>query len=161
MMEDPSLRQFEYHTIADVIVHLRYTAREDEGNQLKADAVNGLKARLNELKAFSQNQSNEAGTPEPGLYRLFSLRYDFPNEWHAWTTKPNQDLGIQLKKHHFPYFAQMSTQLSINSITSYEKGKTEASTPGFTHDDEWLITAPDGDEAKQVEDWFILVHYSL
>ncbi len=31
MMDEPHLRQFDYDTITDVIVHLRYTARNDEG----------------------------------------------------------------------------------------------------------------------------------
>lgn len=146
-----SLRQFDYNTIADVIIHLRYTASEG-GVPFRKDVISDLKTKLNTLSIISD---------KTGLYCIFSLRYDFPNEWHAWTTKPNQDLGIQLKKHHFPYFAQMSEQLSIKSISSYEKGKTEASAPSFTIDNNWLITASDGDEAKQVEDWFILVHYSI
>ncbi|MBK8656486.1 MAG: hypothetical protein IPN20_21820 [Haliscomenobacter sp.] len=146
LTQDKALRQFDYNTIADVILHLRYTAKSDEA--LKTRKIADLKTMKNDL----------GGLP---LMRLFSLRYDFPNEWHAWTTKPNQDLGIPLKKHHFPYFAQMSEQLSIKPISSYEKGKTEASTPGFTIDDNWIIKAPIGDEAKQVEDWFILVQYTL
>lgn len=146
LTQEKALRQFDYNTIADVILHLRYTAKSDEA--LKTRKIADLKTMKNDL----------GGLP---LMRLFSLRYDFPNEWHAWTTKPNQDLGIPLKKHHFPYFAQMSEQLSIKPISSYEKGKTEASTPGFTIDDNWIIKAPIGDEAKQVEDWFILVQYTL
>ena len=68
-LELPSeFRQFDYTTISDVILHLRYTAREG-GTQLRQEAVENLSAVL--------SASNDSG---PVL--LLSLRNDYPGEWH-------------------------------------------------------------------------------
>ena len=60
-------RAFDYDTISDVILHIRYTARQGvEPGKVKA-ALDAL---------FQQaTQSN--------LALLFSLRHDFPTEWAA------------------------------------------------------------------------------
>ena len=62
-------RQFDYSTISDVILHMRYTAREG-GALVRTAAVNSLKTMVAEV-----------GTSGLGL--LFSLRHDFPTEWAA------------------------------------------------------------------------------
>lgn len=62
------LRQFDYSTISDAIVHVKYTAREDAG-VFKNSAVAHLR------NYFSQ----DGAVP---LLRLFSLRQEFPTQWH-------------------------------------------------------------------------------
>ena len=84
-------RQFDYNTISDVILHLRYTARQG-GAELGQQAV----ARLQTLVA-------QASTS--GLVRLFSLKHDFPTEWHQFVTGAG-DFVATIKKEHFPYFVQ-------------------------------------------------------
>lgn len=158
LMQEKSLRQFDYNTIADVIVHLRYTAREDnnrdEDGNLKTAAINRLTGLTNALG-------------EVPLQRLFSLRYDFPNEWHAWTSK-GQDLVVKLEKRHFPYFAQ-SGSLNIQSIRAYPKtsgsvvmqNRVEAmniNKPLGATGWEWK---PGATLAKDREDWFIIVQYDI
>ena len=59
--------QFDFDTIADVILHIRYTAREG-GVSLKAAALANLKAKI-------------AGAQTMGSTRLFSMRHEFPTEW--------------------------------------------------------------------------------
>lgn len=150
MMGEKSLRQFDYNTISDVIVHLRYTARD--GGETLRDTVQGdLQSKINNLRVSSE---------ETGLFRLFSLRYDFPNEWHAWT-KQNQPLSIKLEKHHFPYFAQMG-DLNPIGITSYKKGSADAvsAASGFTLDG-WIVTPPADVAAKAEADWFLLIQYTI
>jgi hypothetical protein len=61
------LRQFDYGTISDAIVHIKYTAREDAG-PFKDGAVKHLR------HYFYQD------TPTPSL-RLFNLRQEFPSQW--------------------------------------------------------------------------------
>ncbi|WP_159067948.1 Tc toxin subunit A-related protein [Trinickia symbiotica] len=61
------IRQFDFDTITDVIIHLRYTAREG-GQLLKAAALQNL-----------QEQIDNASTV--GSVCLFSLRHDFASEW--------------------------------------------------------------------------------
>ncbi len=63
-----ALRQFDYGTITDAILHIKYTAREDAGS-FKNGAVEHLR------DYFSQ----DGATPS---LRMFNLRQEFPNQWH-------------------------------------------------------------------------------
>jgi hypothetical protein len=67
-----ALRQFDYDTIADVVLHVRYTAR-DGGDALRDLVSNRLVAALNAMQV-EQGRS--------GLFRLMNLRTDFGDEWH-------------------------------------------------------------------------------
>jgi hypothetical protein len=67
-----TFKSFDYSTISDVILHLRYTAKEG-GQSLRAAAVSGLQAALNMM------MTSEKGR---GVARLFSVRQEFPTEWH-------------------------------------------------------------------------------
>jgi hypothetical protein len=73
-----ALRQFDYDTITDVILHIRYTAREDAGS-FKNDAI----AHLREY--FTDNSSSSL--------RMLSLRHDFPTQWYRFLTPPNPTDG--------------------------------------------------------------------
>ncbi len=96
-------RPFDYNTIADVILHVRYTARE-AGGQL-ADAAT---SRLAELLAAE----NDAG-----LALLLGLRQEFSAEWAAFTGSTN-DLSVSLRREHFPYWTQ-GLPLAIEGIELY------------------------------------------
>ncbi|MEV0831316.1 hypothetical protein [Nonomuraea rubra] len=65
-------RQFDYDTVSDVILHLRYTAGEG-GAQFRDKAVE----RVRDLVGAAE---------ESGLARLFSLRHDFPAGWYDFVT---------------------------------------------------------------------------
>ena len=91
-------RQFDYDTIADVILHLRYTARAG-GGLLRSGAIDNLKTRIAEAK-------KEAGTS-----RLFSIRHEFPSEWAKFQNQAPADgqrfeLALTLRAEHYPYWAQ-------------------------------------------------------
>ena len=91
--------QFDYDTITDVILHMRYTAREG-GDGLRDTVLSGLKTALNE-SALAQNRK--------GLFRLFSLRHEFPTEWHQFLSATETVTGdhvqrFPITKEHFPYF---------------------------------------------------------
>lgn len=92
------IRQFDYDTISDVILHVRFTAREG-GNALKAAAVQNL-----------QNLINKAQTV--GSVRLFSIRHEFPTEWAKFTSvtingaTPTAGLSLTLRPEHYPFWAQ-------------------------------------------------------
>ncbi|MEU0094821.1 neuraminidase-like domain-containing protein [Kribbella sp. NPDC006257] len=64
-------RQFDYESITDVVLHLRYTAR-DGGNALTQPVVNELDKALNSWI--------HAGGGK-GLFRLFSARREFADQW--------------------------------------------------------------------------------
>ncbi len=71
-----ALRQLDYNTITDAILHIKYMAREDAG-PFKTGAV----AHLREY--FGQ----DGATPS---LRMFNLREEFPSQWHRFLhpTKP-------------------------------------------------------------------------
>jgi hypothetical protein len=89
--------QFDYDTISDVILHLRYTAREG-GTLLR----NAAMKQIDEL-----SKAGEAA----GSTSLFSVRHEFPAEWHRFKTQtPPQgqrhELVLTLKPEHYPFWAQ-------------------------------------------------------
>ena len=98
-----SFRVFDYMTISDVIVHVRYTARQG-GDALGRQATAEMRAML--------EQANESG-----LALLFSLRHDFPTEWSAFVGG-NGDLSLRLRKSYFPYMVQNET-LVIDALELY------------------------------------------
>ncbi|KKO19787.1 MAG: hypothetical protein L3J18_05390 [Candidatus Brocadia sp.] len=97
-------RQFDYNTISDVIIHVRYTARQG-GAQQKDKAVE-----------YIQTLIQEATTS--GLVLLFSLRHEFPSEWHRFVTSTsNEDFKAIVKKEYFPYFTQgQDKEITLNSV---------------------------------------------
>jgi hypothetical protein len=66
------LRQFDYNTISDVILHMRYTAR-DGGEPLRAASAAEFQAAINAAVSDSQNT---------GAFRMFSARQEFPDGWY-------------------------------------------------------------------------------
>ena len=86
------LRQFNYDTISDVILHIRYTARQ-AGDQIKTKAQESIGTMI-----------SEANTS--GLVRMFSLRHEFPTDWHQFASSDTSNFRTTIKKEHFPYFTQ-------------------------------------------------------
>jgi Tc toxin complex TcA C-terminal TcB-binding domain/Neuraminidase-like domain/Salmonella virulence plasmid 28.1kDa A protein len=105
----PGVATFDLNTISDVILHLRYTAR-DGGDGLRSDAVASLKARINTMLV---------SLTDTGLTRLFSSRHEFPTEWYAFLNGPagiDQVLTLNLTRDRFPYFAAVAPAVKIKSI---------------------------------------------
>lgn len=65
-------RQFDYDTISDVVLHLRYTAL-DGGEKLKNVAVKSVQQYVKDVEELSR---------EEGLFAFFDLKSDFPTEWN-------------------------------------------------------------------------------
>src|SRR5262249_35593516 len=68
----PTFRAFDYDTISDVILHLRYTAR-DGGGPLAAHVNDALNAGLGQVAAGSITAR--------ALAHVVSLRQEFPTAW--------------------------------------------------------------------------------
>jgi hypothetical protein len=90
--------QFDYDTITDVILHLRYTAR-DGGGLLKNGAIAHLKDQIDAAQAI-------------GSVRLFSLRHEFPTEWAKFKSAKIEgatktaELTLNLRAEHYPLWSQ-------------------------------------------------------
>ncbi|NIM12889.1 MAG: hypothetical protein GTO45_12250 [Candidatus Aminicenantes bacterium] len=52
---------------------------------------------------------------ESGLALSFSLRHNFPTEWHRFINSEDESLRIIVKKDHFPYLTQ-SFEINIDTI---------------------------------------------
>ncbi|OPX85500.1 MAG: hypothetical protein A4E53_03494 [Pelotomaculum sp. PtaB.Bin104] len=88
------VRQFDYNTIADVILHLKYTAREG-GSTLRGLAETTLKECLAAIK----QQLDQSG-----LHVAINMKHDCPNEWHLF--KKNGAVDLKIDKSRLPYMAQ-------------------------------------------------------
>jgi hypothetical protein len=113
LTEQPELRQFDYESISDVIIHMKYTAREDVG-PFKQGAVDHLTDII-----------SGAASQLP-LRRLFNLKHEFPTEWYALFHPPAGAapvLALQLKKEHFPFLAQ-ENDIKIGVVSLLLKSKS-------------------------------------
>jgi hypothetical protein len=120
-LELPSdLRSFDYDTISDVVLHLRYTARQAE--PLKAPAKQATKELL-------------AETGGPVLTLLLSLQHDFPTEWHRFEAKGGEFVA-EVTRAHFPYLAQ-ARQIAVSSIELKAVGDDSLKTPQDLELREW------------------------
>ena len=108
-LELPSdVPQFDYDTIADVVLQLRYTAREG-GLALRSAAVAALQARI-------------AAASAVGSTRLLSVRHEFPTEWARFTTAtpagepPTAPLAVTLREEHYPYWARLTEDRLMHAV---------------------------------------------
>jgi hypothetical protein len=86
--------QFDFETISDVVLHIRYTCRE--AGHLKEAAASSV------LEEVLQS-------PESGLLQLFSINHDFPNEWNLFQTAASdaqRKLTLKVDKNSFPYWTR-------------------------------------------------------
>jgi hypothetical protein len=104
-------RSFDYSTISDVILHIRYMAR-DGGDVLGKRVTKELQKMLND-----QSQVEQA--------LLFNLRYDFPTEWSAFANVGGP-FTFTLRKDYFPYMVQRS-KLHVDAITLYAQDPLDTS----------------------------------
>ncbi|MCL2799555.1 MAG: neuraminidase-like domain-containing protein [Endomicrobia bacterium] len=95
------VKQFDYNTISDVILHVKYTAREG-GSVLKAAANGALVERLNNIKQSLKSS---------GLHIAINLKHDLPNEWHL--LKTNGNVNLTIDKSRLPY---MVNSLKVDNI---------------------------------------------
>ncbi len=107
-LPDP-LRPFDYSSISDVILHIRYTARGG-GAALAAQATKELQATLSAAR-------------ESGLALLLSLRYDFPTEWSAFVNGSG-DYAVTLLKQYFPFMVQ-GMSLAVDGLAVYASDGTK------------------------------------
>jgi Tc toxin complex TcA C-terminal TcB-binding domain len=87
--------QINFDTITDVVLHIRYTAREG-GEVQKAAAVANLKALI-------------ANAQTVGSVCLFSVRHDFPSQWAKFQSAapaPSALLQLTLTPELYPYWSQ-------------------------------------------------------
>jgi hypothetical protein len=99
------VRQFDYNTISDIVLHIKYTAREG-GASLRGLAETTLTKKLVEIK----QQLNQTG-----LHVALNMKHDLPTEWHL--LKTNGEVDLKIAKSRLPYFVQSLEDVAIDDIT--------------------------------------------
>jgi hypothetical protein len=130
------VRQFDYDTIADVVLHVRYTAREG-GTPLRATAVANLKDRFKDAAAV-------------GSVRLFSVRHEFPSEWARFrATKltqaaPTVALQLELREEHYPFWSKgrLDKVKAVDIYAKTNKSNLEASGDAAGQKDPFVDALP-------------------
>jgi hypothetical protein len=102
--ELPFCRQFDYDTISDVIIHIRYTSAEG-GERLKNCATGSVSNYVATAAELSQ---------EEGLFTLADLRHDKPNEWN--TLKKGATVNLIVDDSWLPHFTKSSQNKQIESV---------------------------------------------
>lgn len=102
-----SIRTFDYDTISDVILSIRFTAK-DGGLSMRTASVKNLKSMM---------KSGEFPTA-----RLFSLRHEFPSQWSDFT-RTASDSGpftMRFEKQMFPYWTgTIGQEPKLAGVTFY------------------------------------------
>jgi hypothetical protein len=102
---------FDLATIRDVVLLLRYTAREG-GEPLRRAASSHLRSLI-------------AAAGATGSSRLLSVRHEFPTAWARLTAgvagngtadKPRAELALELHREHYPFFAGNPGPTALVSI---------------------------------------------
>ncbi len=92
------VKQFDFDTITDVVLHVRYTAREG-GDLLKAAAVQNLQTLINKAHTV-------------GSVCLFSIRHEFPSDWAKFQSVTiggatlTAELSLTLIPELYPFWSQ-------------------------------------------------------
>jgi len=95
------VKQFDYSTISDVILHIRYTAREG-GSSMKTAANAVVKDQLNAIRQ---------GLGQDGLHLAINMKHDLQDKWHL--LKTNGQVQVNIDKSRFPYWVQlMDTEIA-------------------------------------------------
>lgn len=103
-LELPVIRQYDYHTIADAIIHLKYTASEG-GERLKLAATKSVSKQLENI---------EQALNETGLHSMLNMRHDLSNEWQL--LKKNGSVKLTIAKSRLPYLTQVFANTAIEEV---------------------------------------------
>jgi hypothetical protein len=138
------VRQFDYNTISDVILHVKYTAREG-GSSLRGLAETSMLDKLAEIK---QQLSQE------GLHLAINMKHDMPNEWNLF--RKNGTIDLQIDKSKLPYFVQ-SLEVEIENVIFIARVKNnpasysiniDGSPTNLSRIDEWKLCRGDNTDIE-------------
>lgn len=163
-LELPSeARQFDYTTISDVIVSIRYTSREARNGTFKSSVNQKIKDAMGAaIEALNNNRA---------LYKLVSLRNDFPDIFHQMkldsSTSP-ATRELPLSSLYFPVFTR-TYQLIFRDCRFFNKDGSPVAfpvsfdnTPMETIDTTWNLTVNYNPvDLKSIEDLLVLINYGL
>jgi len=120
-LELPDFRQFDYDTISDAIIHIRYTSVEG-GDKLRKPATDSVLAYIKSVEDLSR---------EEGLFAAFDLKHDFPSEWYKAMNPPagstERVLMLNNLNERLPIFTKGRDPKQIQAIDLYLFAPTKLS----------------------------------
>ncbi|KAB8231130.1 uncharacterized protein BDW43DRAFT_313455 [Aspergillus alliaceus] len=113
----PKIRQFDYETISDIVLHMQYTALEG-GALLSAVASETVQNAL---------QAKDKVGHSDGFWFMWDLKSDFPSEWYQFESKLLTDRkpegnGIRATmelgnlKDRLPFHSQQQANLKVRNL---------------------------------------------
>ncbi|WP_321514922.1 neuraminidase-like domain-containing protein [Marinifilum fragile] len=142
-----NIRQFDYNSINDVILHINYTA-EDAGNRTAVE--NNLVSKLNDM------------VKDADLASMFSLKAQYPE---AWAKVGSEDVTIEIKKSQLPFYLQGQNINITGSEGTILSGKDQVvqalsattGTMGTSHS----VTIPADANVSNADDLMIVLKYTV
>ncbi|KAI1293914.1 hypothetical protein F5Y03DRAFT_411206 [Xylaria venustula] len=109
------LRQFDYRSISDVVVHLRYTARDGGATLRKAAAA----AAIATIKAAVPRMAT--------LSMLVDIRQDAPDSWFSLSlpTSVSKVIPMRSVAERLPYYAKTAAGIQIKEVVIYAAGSED------------------------------------
>jgi hypothetical protein len=141
------IKAFDYDTISDLILHVRYTAR-DGGQKLATAARTGLDGELNRA----------AGNH---LVHLISVRHDFPQQWAAYRAATSGSLTLKLTDECFPYLFRTRVQIVASEIKWYSDSGLISGAATTQGSAELSSTIQTTGLARSLKNAYALVSYTL
>ncbi|WP_249219839.1 hypothetical protein [Chitinophaga sp. HK235] len=119
-LELPSFRQFNYDTISDAVVHLRYTASEG-GNRLAKAAAGTVSNLLKSIEGLGKDE---------GFFAVVDVLHDLPIEWHQALQQktPGNEISLPLDKvmDFLPYYTRIKDDGTLRDIKKINAGDVTA-----------------------------------
>ncbi|WP_434428009.1 hypothetical protein [Nannocystis pusilla] len=135
------VRQFDYETISDVLLTIRYTARE--GGEVRKGLVGDLKIAIDDVDRPGGAVHGE------GLLQVFSARAEFPEAWRSFvaagTGMNGASLSFDLTEERFPHPLRPPGYRSIEYIAIFGRWPANESLGPDEHTfDGATLETPDG-----------------
>jgi hypothetical protein len=144
---------FDFATISDVILHIRYTARQG----------------VDPTKVGASLKDTFEAIPGANFALLFSLPHDFPVEWSKFT-RGTADFAATVRRDYFPYFTQ-GKSVTITGIGIYspdmkhqDLGGADSATADLADNDKlaFIVNIPPATAlTRAAADAFVIVRYTL
>ncbi|MCE7914541.1 MAG: hypothetical protein DYH15_07630 [Nitrosomonas sp. PRO4] len=135
-LELPEIRQYDYHTIADAVIHLKYTACEG-GERLKLAATKSVSKQLENI---------EQALNETGLHSMLNMRHDLSNEWQL--LKKNGSVKLTIGKSRLPYLTQVFTNTAIEEVMFIAQVKNNPNSYSINIDEDAVSLSKISSELK-------------
>lgn len=135
------VRQYDYETISDVILTIRYTARE--GGEITKGLVGDLKQALDGFKRYDQNPEHGEGQ-----VHIFSARAEFPEAWRSFVAAGSgmneAALSLDLTEERFPHPPTPGGTRKITYVAIFARWPSEAQGPAGNTFDLATLHGPGG-----------------